>query len=88
MVRYYIDTCIWRDLIENRSDRFRSLGEDARGFFQRCAESGGIIVWSPLVEHELHHPESQQAMNVILARNGQLQRAEGIVEVKKPEDLM
>ena len=25
--KYYLDTCIWRDYFENRSDKFRPLGD-------------------------------------------------------------
>ena len=32
--KYYIDSNIWRDYFENRSDRFRPLGDWALMFFK------------------------------------------------------
>ena len=27
VMKYYLDTCIWRDYFENREDKYRPLGE-------------------------------------------------------------
>lgn len=52
--RYYLDTCIWRDYFENRSDRFRPLGDWAFELIRKILEQGNVIVCSDLVLEELH----------------------------------
>jgi len=51
--KYYIDTSIWRDYYEDRSDGIRPLGEFAFRFFSYCIESESIILYSNLVLEEL-----------------------------------
>jgi len=53
MAKYYIDTCIWRDYFENRSDRFRPLGEWAHGFLNKALKNKDIIITSKMVRLEL-----------------------------------
>jgi len=53
MVRYYLDSCIWRDYFENRSDRFRPLGDWALDLIKKIIHEEGIILYSDLVEDEL-----------------------------------
>jgi predicted nucleic acid-binding protein len=53
MAYYYLDTCIWRDYIENRSDRFRPLGDWALRFIKNAVAAESIIVYSDLIVEEL-----------------------------------
>lgn len=53
MKRYYLDTCIWRDYFENRSDRFRPLGEWAFRLIKRIIEENGFFVISNHLLNEL-----------------------------------
>ena len=53
MQKYYLDTCIWRDYFENRSDRFRPLGDWAFKLIKKIIEENNFIMISDLVEEEL-----------------------------------
>jgi hypothetical protein len=39
MQRYYLDTCIWVDYLENRQDRFRPLGDWALRLIKQIVNS-------------------------------------------------
>ncbi len=52
-MKYYIDSAIWRDLHENRTDRFRPLGEWAFELFRQIRERKEIVLYSELVVDEL-----------------------------------
>ncbi len=92
MARYYIDTCIWRDYLENREDRFRPLGQWALFLFQMIEKNNEKILYSELVIRELcleHKHEkviaSLQAFSPILVSitDKQLQEAEILGRVRK-----
>ncbi len=51
--KYYIDAAIWRGLHENRSDRFRPLGDWAFELFKKIRKAKGKILYSNLVVDEL-----------------------------------
>lgn len=53
MTVYYIDTCIWRDFAEDRTDGSRPLGEWARAFLKKAFADRHPLVWSVVVEQEL-----------------------------------
>jgi predicted nucleic acid-binding protein len=53
VTRYYLDTSIWRDLHENRTDRFRPLGEWAFELIRKIREERHIILYSDAVVDEL-----------------------------------
>ncbi|MBN2052546.1 PIN domain-containing protein [Candidatus Woesearchaeota archaeon] len=53
MAKYYLDACIWRDYYENRSDRFRPLGEWALMLINEILENHEIIVVSDMIILEL-----------------------------------
>lgn len=53
MTKYYVDTCIWRDYWENRSDNLRPLGEFAVKFFNKIVENEDIIIISDLIIKEM-----------------------------------
>jgi len=50
---YYVDSSIWRDYFENRSDRFRPLGEWAFEFFKNLNKDEDLVVLSDFLIDEL-----------------------------------
>ncbi len=46
--RFYIDTCIWRDYYENRSDNLKPLGEWALQFLKNAVNNDDLILYSDL----------------------------------------
>lgn len=53
-MKYYLDTSIWRDYYENRSDRFRPLGEWAYRLMQIISQNEEhVVFYSDLVVREL-----------------------------------
>ena len=63
--KYYIDTSIWRDYNENRSDRFRPLGEWAFALFRHIKENKELALYSDLVLDELKIRYSEKEVNEI-----------------------
>lgn len=53
MTKYYLDACIWRDYFENRSDRFRPLGEWAFLLIKKIIREEGVFVLSDHLISEL-----------------------------------
>lgn len=51
--KYYIDSCIWIDYLEDRKDRFRPLGEWACMLIQKIIKNKDVIVYSNAIEKEL-----------------------------------
>ena len=60
--RYYLDSCIWRDYFENRSDRFRPLGDWALALIKKIIAEGDFIVYSDVVEDELRQCMSEEQL--------------------------
>src|SRR3989344_7803123 len=52
-MKFYIDTCIWRDYFENRSDNFRPLGEWALSLLKGIIKREEIIFFSEITVNEL-----------------------------------
>ncbi len=67
MARYYLDTCIWRDYFENRSDRFRPLGEWAFQFLRKIIDDEDLIFYSNVVENELAEFYSAEKISEIFS---------------------
>jgi predicted nucleic acid-binding protein len=53
MKNYYVDTNIWIDLWEDRSDGLKPLGEFAFQFFKNAIENKCMVYYSKLVVLEL-----------------------------------
>ena len=53
MKKFYLDTNIWLDYFQNRSDGLKPLGEFAFQFLKKAIESNSIIYYSDLVLDEL-----------------------------------
>ncbi|MBT4824756.1 PIN domain-containing protein [Candidatus Woesearchaeota archaeon] len=51
--KYYIDTCIWRDYYENRTDRFRPLGEWSLFLLNKIIQDFDLIIISDFLLYEL-----------------------------------
>ena len=51
--KYCLDTAIWRDLHEDRKDRYKDLGELALALFLKIRLNQGKILYSDLVIDEL-----------------------------------
>lgn len=51
--KYYLDTSIWRDYYENRSDKFRPLGEWALRLINKIIKDKDLILYSDFVVEEL-----------------------------------
>ena len=52
-MKFYLDTAIWRDYFEDRSDGLKPLGEFAFRFLKECEKNGAEIIVSDLVVLEL-----------------------------------
>lgn len=65
--RYYIDSCIWIDYFENRSDRFRPLGDWAFDLIKKVIDDEDLILYSELVEEELGENYSAEEIEKIFS---------------------
>ncbi len=59
--RFYLDTAIWRDYFEDRTDGIRPLGEFAFQFLKNCEKKGCTVLVSDTVVLELriYFPEEK-----------------------------
>ncbi|MFH1256970.1 MAG: PIN domain-containing protein [Candidatus Diapherotrites archaeon] len=58
--KFYLDTAIWRDYFEGRSDGLRPLGEFAFRFLKNCEMFGCRALYSELVVFELRKEYSAE----------------------------
>lgn len=65
--RYYIDTCIWRDYFEDRSDNLRPLGEWAFRLIRKAVEEGIEVIFSDLIKEELLKEYSEEKIKDIIS---------------------
>jgi predicted nucleic acid-binding protein len=65
-MNYYIDSCIWRDFLENRSDGLKPLGEFAYLFFKKCLKENHKIYFSNLVFDELSKYVGENEVNNLI----------------------
>jgi hypothetical protein len=52
-MNYYVDSCIWIDYFENRTDGLKPLGEFAFQFFKKCLKNNDKILFSEMIVFEL-----------------------------------
>ena len=64
--KFYLDSAIWRDYYENRSDRFCPLGEWALRLINNILENKGLILYSDFVVEELKVKYSEEQISNIL----------------------
>ncbi|MCX6695507.1 MAG: PIN domain-containing protein [Candidatus Altiarchaeota archaeon] len=67
-MRYYVDTNIWIDFWEDRSDGLRPLGEFAFQFFNSVMEHKDTVCYSNLVVNELKKKFSEELIEKQLFR--------------------
>ena len=65
--KFYLDTSIWRDYYENRSDSQKQLGKLALQFLQKVIGEENIILYSDLVVQELMIKYSKEEISSILS---------------------
>ncbi|MFH1588190.1 MAG: hypothetical protein ABIA76_02540 [Candidatus Diapherotrites archaeon] len=65
--KFYLDTAIWRDYFEDRSDGLRPLGEFAFQFLKKCWMRNWIVLVSSEVEKELLAYYSRKQVNEIFS---------------------
>lgn len=63
--RFYLDTAIWRDYLEERSDNIRPLGELAFQFLQKCMEHKCTVLYSEPVLFELKDLPKQRVKEML-----------------------
>ena len=68
MNKYYVDTSIWRDLHENRSDGVQPLGDFAFQFFQKVQERCDIIIYSDMVLEELGRAYTDEEIKELFSK--------------------
>ncbi|HLC47406.1 MAG TPA: PIN domain-containing protein [Candidatus Nanoarchaeia archaeon] len=66
-MKFYIDTCIWRDYFENRSDNFRPFGEWALELIRLIILKNDMILYSKVVIRELSEEYSHEEIENILS---------------------
>ena len=67
MVYYYLDTCIWRDYLEDRKDKFRPLGEWAFRLIRKIIDNEDEIIISNLLMDELKKDYSDKKINELFS---------------------
>lgn len=67
MSKYYLDTCIWIDYFEDRSDRFRPLGYWAFCLIRNIVSDKDIVIYSDVVEDELLGFYSEEKVRSLLS---------------------
>jgi predicted nucleic acid-binding protein len=68
--KYYVDTSIFIDYIENRADSLRPLGEWAHRLLAHIAAEGGVLLVSDVLERELVGHGTQPGIDEISADFG------------------
>jgi predicted nucleic acid-binding protein len=91
-MKYYIDTSIWRDLHEDRKDRFRPLGDWAFELFRKIRENNEIVVFSDLIVDELSKDyDTGTIRNIFTIASGNLEKAKitkhQVIEAKNQRKL-
>lgn len=64
-MKYYLDASIWRDYYENRSDKFRPLGDWALKLINNIIENKEYILISDFIIEELKIKYSEEEINNI-----------------------
>ena len=82
MVRFYVDTSVWRDYFEDRKDNVRPLGLFAFRFLKKCTEKGFKILFSHFVVEELLTYYSKERVKLVFENF-----KEHLVEVRETDDM-
>ena len=92
--RFYLDTAIWRDYFEDRSDGVRPIGEFAFRFLKNCEMRCCMVLYSEVVVHELKRDYSDEKImqvfssfshfiELVPVSAGQYSEAEKLARIKK-----
>ena len=81
MAQYYLDTSIWRDYYENRTDNLRPLGEWALELFKMIRDNKDKIICSDIVISELSNYFSKEEVKKIL----QIAQDKNLLEMKESQ---
>jgi predicted nucleic acid-binding protein len=73
-MKYYLDTAIWIDMHENRTDRFRPLGEWAFELLRKIRKEKHTVVYSDILIDELLRKYSRQEIQKIFGIAQQLEK--------------
>lgn len=65
--RYYLDSCIWRDYFENRSDKFRPLGDWALALIKKIIGEEDLILYSRLTIKELSKDYDEEKIGLLFS---------------------
>ncbi|MBR9690069.1 type II toxin-antitoxin system VapC family toxin [Candidatus Woesearchaeota archaeon] len=65
-MKYYLDTAIWRDYYENRSDKYRPLGDWALELIKNMIDDGDFVLYSEFVLKELKIKYTKKEIEDIL----------------------
>jgi len=65
--RFYLDTSIWRDYFEDRTDGIKPLGEFAFQFLKNCEKKGCRVLYSVVVVHELRKDYSYERIELVFS---------------------
>jgi len=65
--KYYLDTSIWIDYLEDRKDRIRPLGEFAFQFLKKCKKEKAKIIVLDIVLKELRKQMPEEKIQTMLS---------------------
>ncbi len=65
--KYYLGACIWRDYFENRSDKFRPLGDWAFRLISKIVKENDLFVFSDRLTKELETQYSPEELNKLFS---------------------
>ena len=65
--KFYLDSAIWRDYYENRSDNLRPLGEWALKLINMIIETEDLIIYSDIIIKELKIKYCEEEVSKILS---------------------
>ena len=61
--KYYLDSCIWIDYFENRSDKFRPLGDWALRLINKIIKEDDLFIFSDHILKELEGNYSKENLS-------------------------
>lgn len=65
-MKYYLDTCIWIDYLENRYDKFKPLGDWALELINKIIRDNSSFIFSDHVIKELENKYSKNELKKFL----------------------
>ncbi|MFH1072396.1 MAG: PIN domain-containing protein [Nanoarchaeota archaeon] len=85
MAVFYLDTCIWRDFYENRTDpKGRALGKSATIFLLGVMKEKDVVLYSDIIIDELKAKYEYAEIAALLATASRLMRLKK-VEIREED---